>query len=194
MALFSRTTLITDLLDRTELLKVNTRALGRLTDEQLRWSPGPGKWNISEIYAHLNLCLDQSIRLILSRITLAQDSPSDVYRSGWMGDWLYQRIMPRPDGSVLKLKARKAWCAATDSIDAREELVQFERHCDALDDILRHASTKDLRRISIPFFPRFIPLRLGDVLRYLVAHGERHLLQAQRVMNLLYDHGPQIAQ
>lgn len=186
MALFSRTTLITDLLDRTELLRVNTRAFGRLTDEQLRWSPGPGKWSISEIYAHLDLCLEESIRLILSRITLAPDSPSDVYRSGWLGDWIYDRVMPRPDGSVLKLKARKAWCAGTEPIDVREELGRFERHCDALDDILRHASTKDLRRITIPFyFPRLVPLRLGDMLRYLVAHGERHLLQAQRVMSTI---------
>ena len=183
MALFSRTTLITDLLDRTELLKVNTRAFGRLTNEQLGWSPGTGKWSIPEIYAHLNLCLDQSIRLILSRITLAPDSPSDVYRSGLLGDWIYDRAMPRPDGSVLKLKARKAWCADKATIDAREELDLFEHNCDALDDILRHASTKDLRKIMIPFyFPRLIQLRLGDLLRYLVAHGERHLLQAQKVM------------
>lgn len=195
MALFSRTTLITDLLDRTELLKVNTRAFGRLTDEQLRQSPGPGKWSIAEIYAHLNLCLDQSIRLILSRVTLAPDSPSDVYRSGWLGDWIYDRVMPRPDGSVLKFRARKAWCAGSEGIDSREELGLFEHNCDALDDILRHASTKDLRRIRIPFyFPRFCQLRLGDMLRYLVAHGERHLLQAQRVMTLFYDHGSEVPQ
>jgi uncharacterized damage-inducible protein DinB len=195
MALFSRTTLITDLLDRTELLKVNTRAWERLTDDQLRQSPGPGKWSISEIYAHLNLCLDQSIRVILSRVTLAPDSPSDTYRSGWLGDWVYDRMMPRPDGSVLKSKARKAWCADPAHIDAREELARFERHCDALDDILRHAATKDLRRITIPFyFPRLVQLRLGDTLRYLVAHGERHLLQAQRVMTLFYDHGTQVSQ
>ena len=195
MALFSRTTLITDLLDRTELLKVNTRALGRLSDDQLRWSPGPGKWSISEIYAHLNLCLDQSIRLILARVTLAPDNSSDAYRSGWLGDWIYDRIMPRPDGTVLKRRARKAWCADGAKIDAREELSLFERHCDALDDILRHAATKDLRRITIPFyFPRPVQLRLGDMLRYLVAHGERHLLQAQRMMTLFYDHGSQVPQ
>jgi len=194
MALFSRTTLITDLLDRTELLKANTQAFGRLTDDQLRKPPAAGSWSIGEIYGHLNLCFDQYIRLILPRITLAPDSPSDLYRSGWLGDWLYDRTMPRPDGSVPKLKTRRAWCVDPAVIDAREELGKFRRHCDALDDILRHAATKDLRRIRIPFYlPRLLHLRLGDLLRYLVAHGERHLLQAQRVMILFYDHGSQIA-
>lgn len=183
MALFSRTTLITDLIDRTELLKANTQVLERLTDDQLQCPPGPGKWSIAEIYAHLNLCLDQYIRLILTRITLAPDNPSDVYHSGLLGDWVYERVMPRPDGTVLRQKARKTWHADAANIDAREQLHRFGRQCDALDDILRHAATKDLRRITIPFIlPRLVRLRLGDMLRYLVAHGERHLLQAQRVI------------
>jgi hypothetical protein len=186
MAVFSRTSLITELLDRTELLKANTQTFLRLTDEQLKQPPGPGQWCIAAVYGHLNLSMDQSIRIILHRIALAPDSPSDEYSSGLLGDLVCYIIMPRPDGSVFKLKARKTLIVEPASIDAREELSVFLRHCDALDDILRHVATKDLRRITIPFFlPRLLRLRLGDVLRFLVAHGERHLLQAQRVMGML---------
>jgi hypothetical protein len=184
MAFFSRTSLITELLDRTELLKANTQVFFRLTDEQLHYRPAPGKWSIAEIYGHLNLSMDASIRTILFRITKAPDTPGDEYCSSWLGDWAYSVIMPRPDGSVFRLKARRAQCPDPSKLDAREGLEAFQRHCDALDDILRHVAGKDLRRIRIPFFvPRLIRLRLGDVLRFLVAHGERHLLQAQRVMN-----------
>jgi hypothetical protein len=186
MAVFSRTSLITELLDRTELLKANTQTFLRLEDRQLQQRPRPGAWSISEVYGHLNLSMDQSIRVILSRIALAPDTNSDEYISGWLGDLACMIIMPRPDGSVFKLKARKSYCVEAANIDAREELSIFLRHCDALDDILRHVASKDLRRITIPFFlPRLLRLRLGDVLRFLVAHGERHLLQAQRVMEAL---------
>jgi hypothetical protein len=186
MAVFSRANLITELLDRTELLKANTQTFLRLTDEQLQQRPAPDAWSISEIYGHLNLSMDQSIRRILSRIALAPDHNADEYNSGWLGDLACSIIMPRPDGSVFKLRARKAHRVDAATIDAREELRVFLRHCDALDDILRHVATKDLRRITIPFFlPRLLRLRLGDVLRFLVAHGERHLLQAQRVMEVL---------
>ena len=186
MAVFSRTSLITELLDRTELLKANTQTFLRLEDRQLEQRPRPGAWSISEVYGHLNLSMDQSIRVILSRIALAPDTNSDEYISGWLGDLACMVIMPRPDGSVFKLKARKSYCVEAANIDAREELSIFLRHCDALDDILRHVASKDLRRITIPFFlPRLLRLRLGDVLRFLVAHGERHLLQAQRVMEAL---------
>ena len=182
MAVFSRQGLITELLDRTEVLKASTQPLLRLTDEQLYFRPGPGKWSITEVYGHLNLAMDLTVRSILSRISLAPDYPSDVYRSGWLGDWLYERILPRSDGSVFKLKSLQAHSPAAEGLDGREELETFQRHCDALDDILRHVWTKDLRRIRIPFFLNgLIRLRLGDMLRFLVAHGERHLLQAQRL-------------
>ena len=185
MAVFSRTSLITELLDRTELLKASTQVFFRLTDEQLQYRCAPDKWCIAEIYGHLNLSMDANIRTILSRIAKAPDHPGDAYVSGWLGDWVYSVIMPRPDGSVFRLKARKTECPPNDlaELDPREALGAFQRHCDSLDDILRHVATKDLRRISVPFVrPGLVCLRLGDMLRYLVAHGERHLLQAQRVM------------
>jgi len=182
MAIFSRHGLITELLDRTELLKASTQPFLRLTDEQLLYRPGPGKWSIAEIYGHLNLCMDQHIRSILMRIALAPDWPSDAYRSNWLGDWLYWRIKPRRDGSIFRQKAQQAHCPDVVTLDGREELAAFQRHCDALDGILRHVWTKDLRRIRIPFsLNGMVRLRLGDLLRFLVAHGERHLLQAQRI-------------
>lgn len=52
-----------------------------------------------------------------------------------------------------------------------------------MDDILRHSATKDLRRIRIPFhFIPFLHFSLGETLRFLIAHNERHLLQAQRLV------------
>jgi hypothetical protein len=183
MAVFSKQGLITELLDRTELIKASTQPFLRLSNEQLHQRPAPGKWSIVEIFGHLNITHDLYIRSILSRITLAPDVSSDRYRSSWLGDWVYEKIMPRPDGSVFKLKALKSHCAGTDTMDGKEVLETFLQKCDAIDDILRHVTTKDLQRIKIPFyFSRLLSLRLGDSLRYLVAHGERHLLQAQRVI------------
>jgi hypothetical protein len=183
MAVYSRSVLITELLDRTELIKASSQTFFRLSDDQLHHRPGPGKWSIAEIFGHLNICQDQYIRTMLSHITLAPDLTSDRYSSSLIGDWIYDRVMPRADGTVFKLRATKAWCVNGDSLDARGALESFQRKCDALDDILRHAATKNLQHIKIPFYSsRVFRLRLGDTLRILVAHNERHLLQAQRVM------------
>jgi hypothetical protein len=181
MAVCSRQGLITELLDRTELIKAGSNTFLRLTEEQLTCPPVPGQWNIVQIFVHLRLSNDVYIRNILPRITLAPDHLSDQHRSGWLGDWAYEKIVPRPDGSVLKMKTVKSVSPGKDLEEGKIVIESFQRQCDALDDILRHAYTKDLRRIRIPFhFVPFFHFSLGDTLRFVIAHNERHLLQAQR--------------
>jgi len=183
MAVFSKQGLITELLDRIELIKASTQPFLRLTDQQLTFNPAPNKWCIAEVFGHLNIAHDGYIRGMLSRVTLAPDVKMESYRSGWLGDWLYNRIMPRSDGSVFKIPSPRRLHARKEGLDGHDELQRFLQQCDALDDILHHVSTKDLQRIRIPFtVSRFVQLQLGDMLRYLVAHNERHLLQAHRVM------------
>ncbi len=183
MTVFNKQGLITELLDRTELIKASTQPFLRLNEDQLNHAPGPGKWSIAEIFGHLNIYNGAYIRIILSRITVAGDLRQETYRSGWLGEWVYTRTMPRADGSVFKMKASKSTLPPGGAQDGKETLQRFLQQCDMLDDILRHSSTKDLQRIRIPFcFSRLFPLRLGDNLRYLIAHCERHLLQAHRVM------------
>ena len=186
MAVFSKQSLITELLDRTELIKASTQPFLRLNDDQLNFKPAPGRWSIAEIFEHLNIKNNIYIRSILSRITRAPDVTGEKYTSGWLGDWVYNKIMPRADGTVFAIRAPRAHCAADGLLDGKDILHRFLQQCDAIDDILRHVSTKDLARIRIPFsFTRLLRFRLGDNLRYLVAHNERHLLQAHRVMDLL---------
>jgi hypothetical protein len=186
MAVFNKQGLITELLDRTELIKASTKPFLRLGEEHLNFKSDPHRWSIAEIFEHLNICNNIYIRSILSRITTAPDVKGDAYRSGWLGDWIYEKIMPRADGSVFKIKARKAMQSSSCELNGQETLQRFLQQCDMIDDILRHVATKNLQGIRIPFsFSRLLHMRLGDNLRYLIAHCERHLLQAHRVMALL---------
>src|SRR5262249_25079231 len=145
MAVFNKQGLIAELLDRTELIKASTQPFLRLTDEQLNYKPAPGKWSIVEIFGHLDITLDIYIRSILGRTTLAPDVPSETYRSGWLGDWLYTLTIPRSDGSVFRMKTLKAYSAPGYKENAREVLEDFLRKCDDMDDILRHIATKDMQ-------------------------------------------------
>src|ERR1700733_8453460 len=108
MTVFSKQVLITELLDRTELIKASTQPFFRLDEDQLNRSPAPGKWRIAEIFAHLNIFNDAYVRKILSKLTVAKDVKTETYRSSWLGDWIYSQTMPRADGSVFKMKAAKA--------------------------------------------------------------------------------------
>src|ERR1700760_2647639 len=172
MAIFSRQGLITGLLDRIELIKAGSLSFTRLSDEQLTHNPAPGAWSIVEVFGHLNLSNEIYIRYMLPRITLAPDTAVDVWRTGWLGDWAYERIVPRPDGTIFKMRSAKSVLPVKPNEEIKEVLYDFHRTCDALDDILRHAATKDLRRIRIPFhFIPYLHFSLGETLRFLVAHN-----------------------
>jgi len=183
MAVFNKQNLLSELLDRTDLINSSTRVFFRLSDEQLNNRQSPGKWSIAEIFEHLNITHQIYINFILAKITKAADVNSLSYKSGWIGDWVYERIMPKSDGSVFKMKAPKTLRPACGTLDPKEVLNRFLQQQDTLHDIIRHSSTKDIQGIKIPFaFTKTLKLRLGDNLRFLIAHNERHLLQAQRIM------------
>ena len=183
MPVFNKQNLLSELMDRTDLINSNTRVFFRLSNEQLNSRLAPDQWSIAEIFEHLNITHAMYINFILTKITKATDVNTSLYKSGWIGDLVYDKIMPKSDGTVFKMKAPKTLRPARDPLDGQEVLNRFLQQQDTIYDIIRHVSTKDLQGIKIPFaFTNTVKLRLGDNLRFLVAHNERHLLQAQRIM------------
>jgi uncharacterized damage-inducible protein DinB len=183
MAAFEKKQFLSRLIDRTELITSNTKSFLRLNNEQLNQKPAPGKWSIAEIFEHLNIAHDIYIRCILSKISKAPEINSSTFKSNWLGDFAYTQIMPREDGTIFRLPAPKKLQPKTNKLDGADVLDRFLQQQDNIQDILQHVANKDLERIKIPFaFTNLLRLRLGDNLRFIIAHNERHMLQAQRIM------------
>src|ERR1700759_1483820 len=127
MALYRRQGLITELLDRIELVRAGSQPFLRLSDEQLGFTPAPGTWSVAEIFDHLNRSNEIYIRHILSRIAVAPDTTTEEFRSSWLGEMAYERIVPRPDGSVLKMKTAKSVTPIKPTEELRETLHSFHR-------------------------------------------------------------------
>ena len=182
MPVFSKKQLLLELTDRTELIRSTAKSFLRLSNEQLKLKPAPNKWSICEVFEHLLITQDLYLKSILPKIAAAPDKDSVTHRSSLLGDFVYTQIMPKANGNVLKLPAPKILCPTNNEDNAHTVLNNFLHQLDVLHDILQHASTKDIQRIKIPFaFTSLMKLRLGDNLRFLIAHNERHMLQAQRV-------------
>lgn len=181
MGIYSKQQLLSELIDRTELISSSVQYFLRLNDEQLNARPAPGKWSIAAIFEHLNITNAIYIRSILKKLQRAGDVTGDTFKSGWLGDWAYEKMMPRPDGTVFKMKTPAFLHPPNHLLDGHDVLNRFLQQQDMIHDILTHARSKDLQRIKVPFsFTKLLSLRLGDNLRFLIAHSERHLLQAQR--------------
>jgi hypothetical protein len=183
MSFFNKQAFLSELMDRTEIISSNTRTFLRLKGEQLSFKPTPKGWSICEIYSHLNIINEIYNDRILKKISSAPDVSIPHCQSGWFGDWIYEKLMPRSDGSVYKINTPKNYNASSEKLDAFEILSQFIEIQNVMHDILLHVSSKDIDRITISFyFSKLLRFRLSDTLRFIIAHNERHLMQAHGVL------------
>jgi hypothetical protein len=182
MPLFNKQDLISELIDRTDLIVSNVQGFLRLSNEQLCLRPAQDQWSIAEIFDHLNKTHEIYFKSILRKITSAPDVGQLEYRSGWLGDRLCDQLLPGPGAKSPELRAHKISHPVSEALDGQDVMRKFLQAEDTMHDIIRHASTKNLQKIRIPYsFTGLIKLRLGDCLRYLVAYSERYVLEARQI-------------
>jgi hypothetical protein len=183
---FNKKSLLASLHDRTELVRNNLQPFLRLSNEQLNYKIAPDKWSIAEVFEHLNITHRIYLDSINNIITHAPVNTKETFRSNWLGNWAYDKIMPRADGTVFKMRAPKFLHPASSHLNGTEVLENYMKELDEFDSILELSQYVDIKKIKIPFsFTKLLSLRLGDNLRFIVAHNERHLLQAQKVLQVM---------
>lgn len=139
-------------------------------------SSASGGWSILQCLDHLNSYGLYYLPRIESALGKSLRSDGEFYKSGWLGDY-FTRIMA-PETSKKKYKAFKGHIPS-EELDPSAVLTEFLRQEDLLLSFVRQARGIDpaLVRIPVSISP-WIRLKLGDTLRFIVAHNKRHLLQA----------------
>jgi hypothetical protein len=183
---FNKKALLTGLHDRIEVVRNNMQSFLRLSNEQFNYRPTPGTWSIAGVFEHLVITHRIYLHTINSLLTHAPVNAKESFKSNWLGNWVYKKIMPRPDGTVFRMKARKLQQPGTHVLDGTAVLNNYMKQLDEFDHVLELSYYVDLQKLKIPFsFTKLIKLQLGDNLRFIVAHNERHLLQAQKILKQL---------
>ena len=186
MIALNKKNLLAGLHDRTEVVRNNLQPFFRLSPEMFNWKPSIEKWSIAQVFEHLIITQQIYLRHIGNALTEAPINGKEEFTSGWLGDLIYEKIMPRSDGTIFTIKSPRLLHPSTGTLVGKEVLNNFMKQLDELDHVLELSTYVDLQKIKIPLsISKFIKLRLGDSLRFLVAHNERHLLQAQKVLQQL---------
>jgi hypothetical protein len=148
--------------------------------EETLLKPAPdGGWSMLQCLAHLN----SYGRFYLPAISYAINHPSgnsanEKFKSGWLGNYFTQ--MMQPGNSTKKYKSPKAHSPAP-RLDTCAVVAEFIQQQEQLTDCLRKAKAIDINATRVPVsFSKWIRLKLGDTFRFLIAHNERHILQAKR--------------
>lgn len=170
---------VTDIIQR--LTEVS--ALGEVI---LNRPPAPGKWSVAQIVEHMNT-YDRYYIPYAERLLQAapKTKGSTVYRPGWLGNYFVRAMYSdvKSAGKVTNsMSAMKGHIPATSLHAAAviDEFIADQRRLLLLLDKLKEV---DMAAVRVPItISRFITIKLGDALRFLVAHEVRHLLQLNNTL------------
>lgn len=181
--------LLDQLHDRTEqFLQKAVSEWQMLPPEALLHQPAPGAWSAAQCLEHLNIYGRFYLPAIENAIRNGKTSGQEAekhFRSGWLGAYFTQLMQPKPDGALKsKMKAPKNAVPAPQP-DAQAMLAEFIDQQETMLRLLRDAGEVNLNTLRVPIsLSPWIRLKLGDTFGFVIAHIERHLLQAERALGV----------
>lgn len=150
---------------------------------KLAYSPDPGRWSVVQVLEHLNAYNRYYIPAIEKELSLTSHDTNAWFTSGYWGEKFTKMMKPATVFEVKnKMKTQKKM-SFPNSLNLETVLKEFIAGQDKLLQLLERAKDKDLAKIRIPIsISKLIKLRLGDTFRFLIAHEQRHMVQARNVL------------
>lgn len=153
---------------------------------QLSRKASPDTWSAAQCLEHLNIYGRYYLPAIEKAIGDAKSAgsrPAPEFHPGWLGAWFSNLMRPLSGGALKsKMKAPKN-AVPSDQPDARTTLAEFIDQQEKMLQLLEAAQVVNLEKIRIPIsIAPWIRLKLGDTFQFVIAHIERHVLQAERAI------------
>lgn len=161
-----------------------------LSVQQLNWREAPHKWSILECIAHLNYVADFYFPPIFKAIKYAKikgSSPQKSFTRSWLGHYYVSKMRLRRNNQVKKaIETSQKYTPVLNvnkQLSKKEIFDNFVANQKTLMHILAQAKSINIEKTRVyAFFFNLVSVRFGDMLKILVYHNERHIVQAQRVL------------
>ena len=153
--------------------------------------PAPGAWSAMQCLGHLNAYGDYYLPAIENAISEAKQqnkTRSTTFTPGWLGNYFTNLMKPAANGSLKKKMKAPANARPQPALNTTAVIAEFIDQQEKLLQLLEKAKSVDLNKARVPIsIAKFIRLKLGDVFMFLIAHNQRHILQAERALSKTYE-------
>ncbi|RYY56161.1 MAG: DinB family protein [Chitinophagaceae bacterium] len=170
--------LVEELLALTDEAIASVNQFLKLDIDTLNYKPNAGTWSMLEAIEHLNLYGNFYLPEIEGQLLKAKPKVDCTFTSGIWGDYFVKAIRVK-EGRIRKIKTVRKMDPANPHltyITLNRFIKQQEKLKTLLVDSLKKDITNTKTAISLT---HLIRLRLGDTMRFVVYHTERHILQAK---------------
>jgi uncharacterized damage-inducible protein DinB len=144
------------------------------------------KWSVIQILEHLNAYNRYYLPAIETALAVPDKEDSAWFNAGMLGDYFTRSMKPNNIFETkTKMKAMKNYCFPN-NLNVDTVINENLRQKQQLLQLLETAESRNLNTIRIPItLSRLIKLKLGDVFRFLIAHEQRHMIQARNTIRAI---------
>lgn len=148
--------------------------------------PVPGKWSIAQILEHLNSYGRYYLPAIDRAMSLSDAKREAWFNPGFWGNYFTNSMRPKNVYEVKnKMKAPKNH-TPDNNLNPTKVLNEFIEQQQKLLLLLELAKQKSLNTVKVPIsISKMIKLKLGDTFRFLIAHEQRHFIQARNALHTI---------
>ncbi|HEX5168011.1 MAG TPA: DinB family protein [Cyclobacteriaceae bacterium] len=137
-----------------------------------------GGWSIAQGLDHLNRYGHYYLPRIKKALDDFNGTPKETFKGSWLGSYFTKMMDPR--AGKRKIKAFRDY-VPPEELDGHAVVAEFLDQQELLLAYLKEAKNVDLDEVRIPIsIMKWLKLKLGDVFQFIIAHNERHLVQAGR--------------
>ncbi len=153
-----------------------------LSEAQWTRRPTPDQWSPIECLSHLN----QSMGLYVPRLEAAErnlrNSADGRYVSGWLGAYSAKSMKPDAQGQIRKrMKTLKVFEVPSEAQRLPHRVLDCHfALLTSLESLVNRSQGKALGSVRVKTALPIVRLRYGDVIEFMIAHNERHVLQARK--------------
>ncbi|MEP5341251.1 MAG: DinB family protein [Algibacter sp.] len=172
--------LLVDLIEKTKVNINKAEGFKKLNEKELNYKETIDTWSILECIEHLNIYGDFYNPEIKACIMKTHTTSTKIFKSGVIGNYFVNLISPKE--KLNKMKTLKVNNPLGSNLDKNviERFISQQKECLELIEKSKNINlTKTKTAISIS---KLIKMRLGDTFRFITAHNERHILQAENIL------------
>jgi len=142
-----------------------------------------GSWSVAQVLEHMNMYSRYYHPIIEKSMVHITRDTNAWFIPGFWGNYFTKAMMPKNVYDIKnKMKASRHYIPEK-SLNVETVINEFIQHQHKLLHLLEIARRRNLNSIHIPIsISKMIRLKLGDMLRFLVAHEQRHMIQARNAV------------
>lgn len=172
--------LLNDLIERTKNNLNHIERLKKLNLKELNYRKSSDSWSKLECIEHLNLYGDYYLPQIEKSIKNSKHNSKPFFKPGILGNYFVNLM--KTNKKVKKMKTAKEMNPIESKLDSSSLdrfIFQQQKMLQLIEKTRKIDLTKNTTPVSIS---KLIKLRVGDTLRFVVTHNERHIRQANNII------------